>query len=487
MKKKKPFPGKKSDGARRAFCSVNPVTGLSVWSGRAASADEVGKTMTSARTAFASWRNMTLEARYSLLEKFTDLVSLRQEEIAKTISDETGKVLWDAKTEVAAVVKKAAISLKAYHQRTPTQMSSGKPQIILTHKPHGVMAVFGPFNFPVHLPHGHIAPALLAGNTIVFKPSPLAARSGQLLVKLYEQAGIPKGVINLVQGGSDVGHQILTSRHLDGVLFTGGLNAGKAIARVLADRLGVVVALELGGNNPLVIWSVENIAAAAKTALVSAYISAGQRCTCARRLIVHEGREGKKIINSLVEATKKISIGFPDAEPQPFMGPLISSDAVAKVLKRQSLLEQSGGNVLLRGQRLKLGKAFLSPALIDVTKSKYRLDEECFGPLLQIVRVKNFEAAIAEANNTAYGLAAGILTDKENFRDHFFSEIEAGIVNWNQMLPGASSEAPFGGIKMSGNHRPSSFYAADYSAWPMASLENPGKLRLPVLPHGIKM
>lgn len=487
MKKKKLLSGNQPDGAGAVFYSVSPATGLSVWRGRAANANKVHKTMVAARTAFASWRNMSLEARYSLLEKFTNLVSLRHEEIAKNISAETGKVLWDAKAEVAAVVKKAAISLKAYLQRTPTQASLGRPLSSLTHKPHGVMAVFGPFNFPMHLPHGHIAPALLAGNTVVFKPSPLAARSGQLLVKLYEEAGIPKGVINLVQGGSEVVHRILSSHHLNGVLFTGGLVAGKAIARTLVERLDVILALELGGNNPLVIWNVDDIAAAAKTALVSAYISSGQRCTCARRLIVHEGQEGKKIIDSLLEETKKISIGLPDAEPQPFMGPLISSDAAEKVLKRQTLLEKLGSTVLLRSKRLKLGKAFLSPALIDVTKSKKRIDEECFGPLLQIIRVKNFEAAIAEANNTAYGLAAGILTDEKNFRDRFLSEIEAGIVNWNQMLPGASSEVPFGGVKMSGNHRPSSFYAADYSAWPMASLENSGKLRPPVLPQGIKL
>lgn len=478
--------GKWVEGEGKPLQSKNPATGEAVWSGHGASPEQVGAAFAAAHEAFLEWRRLSLEARYAVLEKFTEIAAKNKVELAGIISQETGKVLWDAEGEVAGVIKKAEISLAAYHARTPTTSKDGSPRASLRHKPHGVMAVFGPFNFPMHLPNGHIAPALLAGNAVVLKPSPLAPASGAALAAAYEEAGAPKGVISLLQGGADAGQAILANPRLKGALFTGGVPAGKAIARSLAERLDVMLALELGGNNPLVVWDAKDAAAAAAIALISAFISAGQRCTCARRLIVRDGREGEAVLGALQKAMAGISIGMPDAEPPPFMGPLVSAEAAGKVLERQALLEKLGGKVLVRAERLKAGGAFLSPALIDVTAAKGRPDEECFGPLLQVVRVKNFKAAMDEANSTSYGLAAGILTDDPKLRDEFFAEIEAGVVNWNQVLPGASSDAPFGGIKMSGNHRASALYAADYSAWPMASLENPGALATPPLPKGLK-
>lgn len=478
--------GKWVEGKGKAFQSKDPATGRVAWSGQAASAEEVKPCFAAAREAFDEWRRLPVESRYSVLEKFTALAANRQDDLAKIISEETGKVLWDAKGEVAGVVKKAEISLKSHRARTPETATKGSPRASLRHRPHGVVAVLGPFNFPMHLPNGHIAPALLAGNAVVFKPSPLAPMAGEALVRLYQEAGVPKGVISLLQGGAEVGQAILADPDVKGVFFTGGVPAGKAIARTLAERLDVILALELGGNNPLVVWDAEDSGAAAQIALTSAFISAGQRCTCARRLIVQDGKAGEAVVNALKSAMTGISIGMPDAEPQPFMGPLVSPEAAGKVLERQALLEKLGAKILIKAERLKFSGAFLSPGLIDATGAEGRPDEECFGPLLQVIRVRNFKEAIAEANNTAYGLAAGILTDDEKIRDAFFADIEAGVVNWNQMLPGASSEAPFGGIKMSGNHRPSAFYAADYAAWPMASLENPGKLVKPKLPPGLK-
>jgi succinylglutamic semialdehyde dehydrogenase len=478
--------GKWVEGEGKAFQAKNPATGQVTWSGKGASAEQVRAAFAAARAAFDGWRHVPLADRYAVLEKFSALAAKERTALAKIVSEETGKIRWDAEGEVAGVLKKAEISLKSFRARTPETVGKGTPRASLRHKPHGVMAVIGPFNFPLHLPNGHIAPALLAGNAVVFKPSSFTPRAGEALVRLYEQAGLPKGLIALIQGGAEAGRAMLDDPDLKGLLFTGGVPTGKAMARTLVERLDVVLALELGGNNPLVAWEAEDAEAAARIALMSAYISSGQRCTCARRLIVRDGRDGQKIVTALAGAMAGISVGKPDDEPQPFMGPLVSSEAAGQVLERQALLEKLGAKVLVRAERLTFGGAFVSPALIDVTEAEGRPDAECFGPLLQVVRVKSFEAAIAEANHTAYGLAAGILTDDEKLRDRFFAEIEAGVVNWNQMLPGASSEAPFSGIKMSGNHRPSAFYAADYAAWPMASLENPGKLAMPPLPKGLK-
>lgn len=476
-------------GSGKEFTSLNPATGKAIWRGNEATPEEVNGAFEVAHAAFLDWRKLPHEARIEHLRAYAGVVEDNQDELAKVISEETGKVLWDAAGEVGAVIRKIGISIKAYDQRTPTREgAAGALRTRLTHRPHGVMGVIGPYNFPCHLANGHIVPALLAGNTVVFKPSSWTPWSAELMVDFWHRAGIPDGVINLTQGGRDVGQAILNNPNLKGLLFTGGVPTGKLFAKTLADRLEVIVALELGGNNPLIVWEAEDLSAAAITIIQSAYITSGQRCTCARRLIVPDNDQGQAVIETLQKAIQGIEVGMPDSEPQPFMGSLISPEAAGDTLDRQSFLEGKGGKVLTRAERLSLGKAFVSPSLVDVTDIKERDDVECFGPLLQVIRVKDFDAALAEANNTSFGLAAGILTDNKALYEKFYDEIEAGVVNWNQPLPGASSDAPFGGLKDSGNHSPSAYYAADYVAWPMASLENAeDKLTLPKLLPGLKI
>ena len=457
----------------KEFTSENPATGKAIWRGNEATPKEVKRAFDVAHEAYLGWRKMPLEGRIKILRAYTKVIEDNRDKLARVISDETGKVLWDAMTEVAAVLGKVENSIRAYGERTPTREGTlGGLRTRLTHKPHGVMGVIGPYNFPCHLANGHIVPALLAGNTVVFKPSSWTPWSAEMMIDFMHQAGLPEGVVNLVQGGRNVGQAILNHPNLKGLLFTGGVPTGKLFAKTLAERLEVIVALELGGNNPLIVWDAEDLDAAAIITIQSAYISAGQRCTCARRLIVPDNEYGKKVIAAVQKAIKGIEVGLPDADPQPFMGSLISEDAASAALDRQAELEGQGGVVLARAERLAIGPAFISPSLIDVTDVSDRSDEECFGPLLQVIRVKDFDAALSEANDTNFGLAAGILTDNKALYETFYAEIEAGVVNWNQPLPGASSAAAFGGLKDSGNHRPAGYYAADYAAWPMASLEN---------------
>jgi len=481
--------GREVPGQGEEFTSINPARDEVVWTGKAATTDQVDEAFKAANSAYKKWRLVPLNERIDILRAYSAQVEANKDKMRDAIMTEIGKARWDSATEVGAVINKAEISIKAYQERTPTKAGAvNMTRTKLTHRPHGVMGVIGPYNFPCHLANGHIVPAVLAGNAIVFKPSSWTPYSGELMIELWHRAGIPAGLINLVQGGGDIGRAMVGHPLLKGLLFTGGVPTGRAIAKSLAERLDVIVALELGGNNPLIVWDANDTRAAVAIAIQSAYISAGQRCTCARRLIVPDNHEGKAFLKALSEGIKGVSVGQPDAEPQPFMGSLITPEAAQDALDRQSYLEGKGGKVLNRAERHGAGDAFVTPGLIDVTDIKERDDVECFGPILQVIRVKTFKEAIEEANRTSFGLSAGILTDNKNLYDQFYAEIEAGVVNWNQPLPGASSMAPFGGLGLSGNHRPAGYYAADYCAWPMASLENAGnKLEWDALPPGLKL
>ncbi len=465
-------------GSGGAFGSISPADSADVWRGHEASADDVNAAVAAARAALPAWRRRPVDERIAIVRAFAKLVDTRKADMAAVISRATGKPLWDAATEAAAMVGKAELSVKAYNERTPTKEApAGAFVARISHHPHGVMAVLGPFNFPGHLPNGHIMPALIAGNTVVFKPSEQTPEVAEFTLRLWEEAGIPAGVINLVQGARAPAEQLVAHDGVDGVLFTGGVPAGRAIHRALGGKLEKIVALELGGNNPLVVWNAADLESAAKLIVKSAYITSGQRCTCARRLIVKRGAEGDSILDALTAMLDRIVIDRPDADPQPFIGPLISAHAAQQVLATQAAWLGNGGIALREARQLALGPAYLSPGLIDVTALPERRDEETFGPLLQVIRVADFDAALDEANNTRFGLAAGLISDSAELFQRFEAEVRAGVLNWNRQTTGASGAAPFGGVGQSGNHRPAGYYAADYSAWPMASLIAPGAVK----------
>lgn len=465
-------------GSGATFASIAPADGAEVWKGAEAGAVDVDTAVAAARAAFPAWRRRPIEERIALVRAFAKLVDARKADMAAVISRATGKPVWDAATEAAAMVGKAELSVKAYNERTPTKEApAGAFTARISHHPHGVMAVLGPFNFPGHLPNGHIMPALIAGNTVVFKPSEQTPEVAEFTLRLWEEAGIPAGVINLVQGARGPAEQLVAHGGVDGVLFTGGVPAGKAIHKALGGKPEKIVALELGGNNPLVVWDAADLESTAKLIVKSAYITSGQRCTCSRRLIVKTGGDGDRIIDALLKLTDRLIVGMPDAQPQPFIGPVISARAAEAVLTAQAEWLRSGGVALREAKRLDLGPAFVSPGLIDVTAMNTRKDEEVFGPLLQVLRVKDFDAALDEANNTRFGLAAGLISDDAKLFEKFEAEVRAGVLNWNRQTTGASGAAPFGGVGQSGNHRPAGYYASDYSAWPMASLIAPGAVK----------
>jgi len=367
---------------------------------------------------------------------------------------------------------KIDISIEAYRNRTGESSREQPLGVLKTrHRPHGVIAVLGPFNFPCHIPNGHIIPALLAGNTVVFKPSEYTPLSAELTMKCWEKSGLPSGVINLIQGGRETGMYLSGNTNINGLFFTGSWNTGKILSEQFAKTPEKILALELGGNNPLVVCGVADFKAAALLTIQSTFITSGQRCSCARRLIVPKGKEGDDFVQELIEMIKKIKVGTYTDIPEPFMGPVISEDSATHLIASMEVLQSLGGKVLSKMRLLQLDSGLLSPGLIDVTHISNRQDQEFFGPLLQLIRVRDFDAALLEANNTAYGLSAGIISDKKEYYERFLKSVRAGVVNWNTPLTGASSWAPFGGIGLSGNHRPSAYYAADYCAYPVASVE----------------
>lgn len=475
-------------GQGEAFESLNPVTQQVLWAGQGASAAQVDSAVRAARQAFPAWASRTLEERITILEAFAACLKSHADDIARCIGEETGKPLWESATEVTSMVNKIAISIQSYRERTGEKSGPlGDANAVLRHKPHGVVAVFGPYNFPGHLPNGHIVPALLAGNTVLFKPSELTPKVAELTVKCWIEAGLPAGVLNLLQGGRETGIALAANPGIDGLFFTGSSRTGNALHQQFAGRPDKILALEMGGNNPLVVDQVADVEAAVYTVIQSAFISAGQRCTCARRLLVPQGQWGDALLERLVEVTRTIEVGAYDQQPAPFMGSVISLHAASALLAAQEQLLANGAVALLEMTQPESGAALLTPGIVDVTDVSDPIDEELFGPLLQVLRYADFDTAIALANDTQYGLAAGLLSDSEARYQQFWLQSRAGIVNWNKQLTGAASSAPFGGVGASGNHRASAYYAADYCAYPVASLES-SSLTLPAtLTPGVRL
>ncbi|MGA1808080.1 succinylglutamate-semialdehyde dehydrogenase [Sphingobium sp. WW5] len=452
-----------------ALTSHEPATGALLWQGESGDVDDI---VARARTGWPRWAAQPVAFRIETLRRFVNVVRAHEEELADLIARETGKPLWDARTEVTAVMAKIDTSVAAYSERTGQrrlEANLGARQSV-RHKPHGVMAVLGPYNFPAHLPNGHIIPALLAGNAVIFKPSEKTPAVGEMLVRFYHEAGVPTDAVQLLLGGAEEGKALAVHADVAGILFTGSAQTGIAINRQFATQPGKILALEMGGNNPLVVWDTPEIGAAAALVIQSAFLSSGQRCTAASRLIVRDA-----MADTLVAEVKKLAdrliVDHPHADPQPYMGPVIDNPTADGLTESFLYLMSHGGRPIKHMVRPQKGLPFLTPAIIDVTAMQERPDVELFGPLLQIVRVPDFETAIAEANSSRYGLSASLVGGSPEQYAQFWGNVRAGVINWNRPTNGASGTAPFGGVGASGNHRPSAYYAADYCAYPVASAE----------------
>lgn len=449
--------------------SHEPATGAELWRGTIGDADAE---VAIARASWAEWAAKPVTFRIETLRRYANVVRKHADAFADLIARETGKPLWEAKTEVESVVAKVDISVSAYSERTGQRRMESPmgSRMALRHKPHGVLAVLGPYNFPAHLPNGHIVPALIAGNAVVFKPSEKTPASGAFLIDCLHEAGVPEGCARVLIGGPAEGKALASHADIDGLLFTGSARTGIALNRQFAETPEKILALEMGGNNPILVWDTPDLYAAAILVVQSAFTSAGQRCTAARRLIVDDALY-EPLMAELSKIVDKLIVGAPHDNPAPFMGPVIDNEAADMLGESFLELVLRGAKPIRHLQRPDPELPFLTPGILDVTGLDDRPDLELFGPILQVIRADNFDAAMIEANNTRYGLSASLISQTPDLYNRFWANARAGIVNWNKPTNGASSGAPFGGIGWSGNHRPSAYYAADYCAYPVVSNE----------------
>lgn len=479
-----------SVGGKGTVTSRNPAfPDKVVWQG-AARGEHVDAAVSAARRALPEWSRWGRDNRFRVLKRFAELCKARTNAIADLICDETGKAMWEAKGEAVALASKVDITLDssaigALRRVEGFEFEMGPQKLARAwFKPHGVMGVLGPFNFPAHLPNGHIVPALAMGNTIVFKPSDKAPAVGQLLAELLDEALIAEGapakgagVVNLVQGGVEIAQAISRHDGIDGLLFTGSWPAGRAIMQANLDRPGRVVALEMGGNNAAVVLSDADLRQAAIEIVRCAFNTTGQRCTCTRRVVVEEP-VADRLMLAMSEAARHLVIGEPRSTTPVFMGPIINDAARRAVLEFQDRSVGRGARIVLQSEGLKKpGNGwYLSPSIVQVDRfvadetSDAGCDIEIFGPLLRVSIVRDVSEAIEQANATRYGLAASIFTRSQASAERFLFEARAGCVNVNTGTAGASSKLPFGGLGLSGNHRPAGAFSLDYCAYPVAGM-----------------
>ncbi len=463
------------------FSSVSPVDGEILWQGKATTAVEVTAVMGRSVEATRRWRAVSAEERVAVVRRYGQQLEAQRDDITDLISREVGKLAWDAKAEVGAAIAKIELSIQAFEQRRFDQVIDGEASTDsvrrVRYQPLGVALVLGPFNFPLHLPGGQIIPALLAGNAVVLKPSEQATAVGQWMCDAWQRARLPEHVFQMIPGGVETAVAAIDSPHVAGVFLTGSRDAGRAIHRQLAGRPNVLLALELGGNNPIVATDAVNADAAAALVSFSAFISAGQRCTCTRRAILMHGGESTSQLDRLLRLTKSLRVGMPGDDPSPHVGPLVSVAAAESLRRTYDQLLKLGCLPLIPFRVDSRAGNLVHPAIVDASgiteDSLQELGElEWFGPLLVVQRVEHFEAAIEAAARTPYGLAAALLGGTQEMFDRFALEVAAGVVNWNGPTTGAAGQLPFGGLGDSGNHRPAGFFAIDFCNDPVASLEH---------------
>jgi succinylglutamic semialdehyde dehydrogenase len=444
---------------------------------------QVDAAVGAAREAQRSFSALPESDRAQLLRRIGTVLKEHEEELARAIALDIGKPLWEARTEAQACSAKAAITADEGLKLVSTFPAPGQAGAECRFRPLGVLAVLGPFNFPVHLPNGHILPALACGNAVVFKPSEVAPHAAEVYSRCLEQAGIPRGLFSLVQGGPAVGAALSAHPGVDGVLFTGSWGVGQAIQKANQDQTRLL-ALEMGGKNAAVVLPDADPEKAAYDVLFSAFVSAGQRCTAASRAIVVG--DARRFAQRIARMAQRLSIGHPFDEGI-FMGPLASPVALEKFERGIGAAE---AETLLETRRLKprgLEGCYVTPSvhLVAQRRNSPYEREELFGPDLAVYGASSEEEAVQIANATDYGLAASVHTRSQEAFDRCQRALECGVVNWNAPTVGASGRLPFGGLKRSGNHRPAALWSTLYCAAPVAVLRGEAALDRSKLAPGV--
>ncbi|MCB0361531.1 MAG: succinylglutamate-semialdehyde dehydrogenase [Bdellovibrionales bacterium] len=439
--------------------------------------DHVDEACGAAKKAFREWSHLSLQDRLGYMAKLREVMVAYEEKMAEVISRETGKPLWEARTESKALVAK--IDATTNHSLSivaEQKVLNALPQVdgYIRYKPRGVMAVLGPFNFPAHLPNGHIVPSLVLGNTVVFKPSDKTPATGQLMAEIFQKAEFPKGVFNLVQGRGDTGKRLAGHDQIDGVLFTGSYEVGLKIKQETLHHYWKILALEMGGKNCSLIWKDADLEKAVYETLLGSFLSAGQRCSCTSKILLHKDVYDP-FIESFYRNAKKLSIGY--WKNNPFMGPLISKESVENYIRFQEIAKREGAECMMRGKALDLDYPghYVTPSIYLVekyeAKSVYQ-KSEIFGPNVAVYKIDDFDQAMHINNSTGFGLVMAIFSKDRSLYEKALLDARVGLLNWNRTTNGASSRLPFGGMGKSGNDRPSAHFAVNYCSVPVSCLED---------------
>lgn len=433
----------------------------------------------SAVEGYRFWKKIKLEERISFLKKFQEQVQSKKEEIARAISLEMGKPLWEAMGEANSVVGKVDVTINDSLPRVSDKSFDNiMPGIKgeLAYRSIGPALIIGPFNFPCHLANTQILSALIMGNSVIFKPSEKTAYSAQLLIDCFHEAGFPKGVVNLIQGDGEVARRLLNKKEIKGVYFTGSKDVGLEILKSTHQDLTKIVALELGGKNPGILHHDANLDVAMEELLKACYLTSGQRCTSTSIIAIHESIH-EEFIEKFHNYSKKIIVDHPiDYEKEPFMGPLVDQRAVDNYLLFMGMAKREGFEEVMRGKAISKAHNgyYVSPSIhFNKTwkKDSHFLTSEIFGPNCTFITYKDIEEAIEISNSSEYGLAAGVFTADESLFRKCFEEIDAGLINWNRSTCGASPKLPFGGLKNSGNYHPAAVAMIDSCVLQKSSLQ----------------
>lgn len=440
--------------------------------------ENVEKALDSANAGFKTWRKLSFHQRADYIKKYHEALLKRKDEIAISIALETGKPLWDAKSEVSGVINKISVTLEDSLKRIETKNfvdiaphTDGQ----WYYRPIGPCLIIGPFNFPCHLAGGQILSCLIAGNSVIFKPSEKTIHSAQLLIECFHEAQFPAGVINFINGGGEVASRLIKDKRIKGIFFTGSKEVGQKILSQTYTDLSKLVALELGGKNTTILHSDANLNHALIELVQACFLTSGQRCTSTSVIAIHQS-----LINEFTDKfhqlAKKIIIDHPiNFKDEPFMGPLIDDHAQNNYLNFIGMAKREGAEEIMRGKTItkNFKGYYVSPSISLFQKFNPKsifLQSEIFGPAVSIIPYDTIEQAVQITNMSEYGLASSVFTKNSEVIEYCLSEIETGLININRSTVGASSKLPFGGIKSSGNYRPAAVTMIDSCVYPVSSL-----------------
>ena len=450
------------------FHSMNPASLNDVICPARSREGSVDQAVTTATKALIEWRRMGFDGRVEALRRVAGLVEQHRDRIAEAITAEMGKPIKEARIEAGSIKSKIEGTIAQWAYTLP-QAPPNAPGEQRFH-PLGVVGIVGPFNFPIHLLNTHIIPALLAGNTVIIKPSEVTPLCGQRYMELFHEAHFPIGVLNMVQGRGDVGAALVAHEDLNGVIFTGSYETGRKIRQATFDQPHKKICLELGGKNPAVVLDDADLDQACREILLGALLTSGQRCTATSRVIA-TAQIAESLKHRLIDAFKRIKPLDPTREDA-FMGPLANHQAQERFMHLLIQAKEEGAEPWVESVASS-GGAFVTPSIYGVSGDEGYLEHELFGPHIAFQTVANEEEAYAWASQNRYGLSASIFTAREEAFEAFYERVPTGVLNWNRSTNGASGLLPFGGVGKSGNWHPAGSEGPRLSTYPVAVMSVP--------------